>query len=60
VAIAHSICGLGCIVGDNRVVFDITGNKYRLVVAINDSYRVCDVRFVGTPQAYDRIDVTSV
>lgn len=48
------------IVGQNRVVFNIGGNKYRLVVAINYSYRVCYLRFVGTHQAYDRIDVTSV
>jgi len=48
------------IVGDNRLVFNIKGHKYRLVVAINYSYRVRYVRFVGTHQAYDRIDVTSV
>ena len=48
------------IVGDNRVVFNIKGNKYRLVVAINYPYRMCYVRFVGSHQAYDRIDVASV
>ena len=48
------------IVGENRVVFNIKGNKYRLVVAINYPYRVCYVRFVGTHQAYDRINVVSV
>jgi mRNA interferase HigB len=48
------------IVAENRVVFNIHGNRYRLVVAINYPYRMCYVRFVGTHQAYDRIDVTSV
>jgi mRNA interferase HigB len=48
------------IVGDNRVVFNIKGNKYRLVVATNYPYRVCYIRFVGSHQAYDRIDVTRV
>ncbi len=48
------------IVGDNRVVFNIKGNTYRLVVSINYPYRVCYVRFVGSHQAYDRIDVASI
>ncbi len=48
------------IVGENRVVFNIKGNTYRLVVAINYPYRMCYVRFVGSHQAYDRTDVTSV
>lgn len=48
------------IVGGNRVVFNVKGNKYRLVVAINYPYRTCYVRFVGSHHAYDRIDVTSV
>lgn len=48
------------IVAENRVVFNIHGNRYRLVVAINYPCRMCYVRFVGSHQAYDRIDVTSV
>ena len=46
-------------VGD-LIVFNIGGNKYRLVVAVNYPYRMCYVRFVGTHQAYDRIDVSTV
>jgi mRNA interferase HigB len=46
--------------GDDRVVFNIGGNKYRLVVAVNYRYRICYVRFVGTHNAYDRIDVATV
>lgn len=48
------------IVGDNRVVFNIKGNDYRLVVKINYPYRVVYVRFVGTHAEYDVIDVEEV
>jgi mRNA interferase HigB len=44
------------ILGDNRVVFNIKGNRYRLVAAINYDYQICYIRFVGTHQEYDRID----
>jgi mRNA interferase HigB len=48
------------VVGDSRVVFNIKGNDYRLVVKINYPYRVVYVRFVGTHAAYDAIDVEEV
>lgn len=48
------------VVGENRIVFNIGGNRYRLVVAVNCQYRICYVRFVGTHQAYDRVDVATV
>lgn len=48
------------IVGENRVVSNIKGNRYRLVVAINYPYGVCCVRFVGTHAAYDRIDAATI
>ena len=48
------------IVGDNRVVFNIKGNDYRLVVHINYFYRVVYIKFVGTHAEYDRIDVEEV
>ena len=43
-----------------RVVFNIAGNKYRLVVWINSPYGVVYVCFVGTHAEYDRIDVETV
>lgn len=46
--------------GDNRVVFNIGGNHYRLVVHINFYYKVVYVKFVGTHAEYDRIDPESV
>jgi mRNA interferase HigB len=48
------------ILGDNRVVFNIKGNIYRLVVKINYPHHVVYVRFVGTHAEYDEIDVEEV
>ena len=48
------------IVPDNRVVFNIKGNDYRLVVKINYPYRVIYIRFIGTHAEYDKIDVEEV
>lgn len=48
------------IVGGNRVVFNIKGNRYRLVTKINYPYRVMYIRFVGTHAEYDRVDVETV
>jgi hypothetical protein len=43
-----------------RVVFNIAGNKYRLVVWINYPYRVVYVRFIGSHKAYDKIDAETI
>ncbi len=51
--------GSASFIGD-RVVFNVGGNKYRLVVWINFPYRVVYIRFVGTHAEYDKIDVRSV
>ena len=47
-------------VGDNRVVFDISGNKYRLVAHVAFSYKRVLIKFVGTHGEYDRIDAEAV
>ena len=44
----------------NRVVFNIKGNDFRLVVYINYPYRVIYIRFVGTHSEYDRINAERV
>ena len=48
------------IVGDGRVVFNIKGNSYRLLVAINYEFQVIFVRFIGTHQQYDNIDIKTI
>jgi mRNA interferase HigB len=48
------------ILRDGRVVFNIAGNKYRLVVWINYSYRVVYIRFIGTHSQYDLIDAQAI
>jgi mRNA interferase HigB len=52
--------GTADIVGDNRIVFDICGNSYRLVIQFNYAAQVARVRFAGTHKEYDRIDVRTV
>jgi len=48
------------VVGDSRIVFNIAGNKYRLVVKVNYPYRVMYIRFVGTHRQYDEMNVIEV
>jgi mRNA interferase HigB len=48
------------ILKDGRVVFNIAGNKYRIVVWINYPYRVVYIRFIGTHRQYDAIDAQSI
>ncbi|MBI2994452.1 MAG: type II toxin-antitoxin system HigB family toxin [Gammaproteobacteria bacterium] len=48
------------ILKDGRVVFNIAGNKYRLVVWINYPYRVVYIRFIGTHARYDKIDAQNI
>ena len=52
--------GSASIVGDNRVIFNIKGNTYRLVVKVNYPHRVVYIRFVGTHAEYDAVDVEEV
>nr|WP_245206049.1 MULTISPECIES: type II toxin-antitoxin system HigB family toxin [unclassified Rhizobium] len=47
-------------VGDNRVIFDIGGNKYRLIVHVAYSHKRVLVKFVGTHAEYDRIDPETI
>ncbi len=48
------------ILKNNRVVFNIAGNKYRLVVAIDYGRQACFIKFVGTHEQYDQIDAETV
>lgn len=44
----------------NRIVFNIKGNQYRLVVRINYDYGVVWIRFIGTHGEYDKINATKI
>jgi mRNA interferase HigB len=48
------------ILSNDRVVFNIAGNKYRLIVAIHYRGRRVFIRFVGTHAQYDKIDAASI
>jgi len=47
-------------VADNRVVFNIGGNKHRLVVHLNYELGIVLVKFIGTHREYDGIDAATV
>jgi len=47
-------------IGNNRVVFNICGNKYRLVVKVNYKNSWVYIRFVGTHAEYDKIDSSTI
>jgi mRNA interferase HigB len=47
-------------VGDNRVIFNIAGNKYRLIVKVNYPAQIVYVRFVGGHREYDGVNAEEV
>ena len=47
-------------VADNRVIFDISGNKHRLFVRVAYSHKRVLIKFVGTHAEYDKIDARTV
>jgi mRNA interferase HigB len=47
-------------VGNNRVIFDIAGNKYRLVAHVSYRFRRVLIKFVGTHREYDTIDPETI
>ncbi len=46
--------------GNNRVVFNIKGDTYRVVAAVEYQFGIVYIRFVGTHEEYDRIDAATV
>ena len=52
--------GHASILRDGRAVFNLAGNKYRLVAWINYPYRIVYIRFVGTHAQYDQIDAQTI
>ncbi len=52
--------GNASLVGDDRVVFNIVGNKFRLVVRIVFEFKAVQIKWFGTHSEYDKINVTTV
>lgn len=48
------------VVSSERIVFNIEGNTYRLVVAVDFEKGIVWIKRIGTHEEYDRIDVTEV
>ncbi len=48
------------ILQDNRIIFNIKGNSYRLIVKFNYQRQWAFIRFIGTHAEYDKIDATTI
>ncbi|MBS1972923.1 MAG: type II toxin-antitoxin system HigB family toxin [Bacteroidetes bacterium] len=48
------------IIGNDRIVFNIKGNTYRLIVKINFDYRMVWIRFIGTHAEYDKVNAKTI
>lgn len=48
------------IIANNRVVFNIKGNNYRLIVHMRYDIRIIFIRFIGTHRDYENIDATTI
>lgn len=48
------------IVGNNRIIFNIKGNDYKLIVKVNFEFKTFWIRFIGTHAEYDKIDAEKI
>lgn len=48
------------ILTDNRIVFNVKGNNYRLIVRVNFPYQMIWIRFIGTHADYDKINACEI
>ncbi len=55
-----AVYGNSSVIGDNRIVFNIAGNKYRLIVKFNYPYRIGYIRFIGTHAEYNKVDAETI
>jgi mRNA interferase HigB len=54
------VYGNASLIADDRVVFNIMGNKYRLAVRMVFEFKAIQVKWFGTHAEYDKINVTTV
>ena len=54
------VYGNATLVGDDRVIFNIMGNKYRLIVRIVFEFKAIQIKWFGTHAEYDKIDVSTI
>jgi mRNA interferase HigB len=47
-------------ISNNRIVFNIKGNKYRIIVVVEYRFGMVFIRFIGTHQEYDRINAETI
>ena len=47
-------------IGNQRIVFNISKNKYRLIAAFNYNYQLCFIKFIGSHKQYDNIDAKTI
>jgi mRNA interferase HigB len=52
--------GSASLIGDDRIIFNIMGNKYRLVVRIVFEYKAIQIKWFGTHKEYDKINVSTI
>jgi mRNA interferase HigB len=48
------------ILQNNRIVFNIKGNDYRLITAINYDFKIIYIRFIGTHKEYDKVNAEEI
>jgi len=48
------------IIGNDRIVFNIKGNSYRLIIKINFDYQMIWIRFIGTHPEYDKVNAKTI
>jgi len=54
-----NVYGNASVVSDDRVVFNIMGNKYRLIVRIVFDFKAIQIKWFGTHAEYDKIDASN-
>lgn len=55
-----NVYGNASVVSDDRVVFNIMGNKYRLIVRIVFDFKTIQIKWFGTHAEYDKIDASNI